>query len=391
MQIVLDIFRSAASVFYEAAPYVLLGFAVAGLLRMYIQPDSVAHYFRHGRVRSVVYAALLGIPIPLCSCGVVPAVAGLKKQGANNGACLAFLISAPETGADSIALTYSLMDPIMTVMRPIAALVTASCAGLLENFTGRSYGESSGIQPDRTCLVDGCCDGIDCDPETHRNHHTTTEKLVAGLRFAFSELMDDLSIYFVLGILLAGVITVIIPESALTGHFGTGILAYLGMLVVSLPLYVCATLSTPVAAALVLKGMSPGAALVLLLAGPATNMATITMVGGILGRRTLAVYLGSIVVCTLGLAFVTDATYHVLGVTASAVAGASGQELIPAWIHWASTALLASLIVRSLWLTRVAPLMGRSVRQSPADSCSCSGHSCCGDHHTHNHTHTRST
>lgn len=382
MEIILDILRSAGNVFHEAALYILLGFAVAGLLRMYIQPESVAHYFRHGRVRSVVYAALLGIPIPLCSCGVVPAVAGLKKQGANNGACLAFLISAPETGADSIALTYSLMDPIMTVMRPIAALITASFAGLLENFTGRSYGESSAIEPDRTCLVDGCCDGIDCDPETHRSHHTTVEKLRAAMRFAFSELMDDLAVYFILGILLAGVITVVIPESAMSGQYGSGVWAYLGMLAVSLPLYVCATLSTPVAAALVIKGLSPGAALVLLLAGPATNMATMTMVGGILGRRTLAVYLGSIIVCTLGLAWATDAIYHGLGVSASAVAGSAAGEIIPAWVQWAATAILAGLVARSLWRGRVVPLFERFGTRQKTDSCTCSGHSCCGDRHT---------
>ena len=211
---------------------------------------------------------------------MVPAVAGLKKQGANNGACLSFLISAPETGVDSIALTYSLLDPIITIIRPIAALITALTAGLLENFTGLSYVNGSQIAPDKTCLVDACCDGIDCDPKTHAQHHSVYEKFKAGMRFAFNELMDDLSEYFLLGILLAGVIAVIVPESAMSGRYGSGLLAYLGMLAVSLPLYVCATLSTPIAAALVMKGMSPGAALVLLLAGPATNMATITMVAG---------------------------------------------------------------------------------------------------------------
>jgi uncharacterized protein len=383
MDIILDILRSAGYVFYEAALYVLFGFAVAGLLRMYIQPDSVVHYFRHGRFRSVLYAALLGIPVPLCSCGVVPAVAGLKKQGANNGACLAFLISAPETGADSIALTYSLMDPIMTVMRPVAALLTASVAGLLENFTGRSYGEGSKVEPDRTCLVDGCCDGIDCDPATHRGHHTVFEKLRAGMRFAFGELMDDLAVYFMLGILLAGVITAIVPESALSGDFGSGLWAYLGMLAVSLPLYVCATLSTPVAAALVLKGLSPGAALVLLLAGPATNVATITMVGGILGKRSLGLYLGSIIVCTLGLAFVTDAIYHSLGVSASAVAGANAAETIPGLIQWVATGILAALIARSLWHGRIAPLLGRFRKDPQPHKCAANEHACCCDRHSH--------
>ena len=314
---------------------------------------------------------------------MVPAVAGLKKQGANNGACLSFLISAPETGADSIALTYSLLDPIMTIMRPIAALITATSAGLLENFTGRSYAESGQVEPDRTCLIDGCCDGIDCDPRTHSRHHTVTEKLRAGMRFAFSELMDDLSVYFMLGILLAGIITVVIPASAMSGDLGSGLGAYLGMLAVSLPLYVCATLSTPVAAALVLKGLSPGAALVLLLAGPATNMATITMVGGMLGKRTLAIYLASIVVCTLGLAFVTDAVYQAMGVSAAATAGAAGAELIPSWIHWTASAVLAGLIAKSLWQGRIVPFFLRFRPQQGAAQTDAGHHACCGDHHSH--------
>lgn len=280
---------------------------------------------------------------------MVPAVAGLKKQGANNGACLSFLISTPESGIDSIALTYSLLDPIITVMRPLTAFVTALVAGVIENFTGGSYEKSGRSEPDRTCLVDGCCDGTDCDPSEHASHHTVVDRLLAGLRFAFDELMQDLAGWFILGIILAGIITALIPESFVSGTFGSGIIAYLGMLVVSLPMYVCATLSTPIAAALVLKGMSPGAAMVLLMAGPATNMATIAMVGGMLGKRTLGIYLGSIVVCTLLAAFVTDIVYSWLGISAKAAAGAAAGELVPGWLEWLAAAVLAVLIVRVIW------------------------------------------
>jgi uncharacterized membrane protein YraQ (UPF0718 family) len=280
---------------------------------------------------------------------VVPAVAGLKKQGANNGACLAFLISTPESGVDSIALTYSLLDPIMTIIRPITAFVTAFVAGTVENATGDSYERTGRTIPDRTCLVDACCDGTDCDPVTHANHHTSLEKLRAGMAFAFTELMDDLALWFVLGIFLAGAITALIPQSFVSGALGSGIWAYLGMLVVSLPMYVCATLSTPVAAALIVKGLSPGAALVLLMAGPATNMATITMAGAMLGRRTLAIYLGSIVVCTLVLAYVTDAVYASFGLSAQASVGKAGAELIPEWLQIAAAILLGVLVLAAYW------------------------------------------
>lgn len=348
MEILVKILGSSWTIFREAALYLLFGFVIAGILRAYIQADSVVKYFHRGRFRSVLYSSLLGIPIPLCSCGVVPAVAGFKKQGANNGACLSFLTSTPETGVDSIALTYSLLGPVMTLMRPITAFITAMCAGLLENFTGRSYSKSREIIPDRVCVVDACCDGTDCDPWSHARHHTVAEKLWAGMRFAFVGLMDDLAVWFVLGILLAGIISALVPESVISAVFGSGILAYLGALIISGPMYVCATLSTPIAAALVMKGMSPGAALVFLMAGPATNMPTITMVTGLLGKRSLGIYLGSIAVCSIIMAFLTDWIFQAFDISAKVSLGAGG-EFLPQWLETGAAVILAALIIRVLW------------------------------------------
>jgi uncharacterized protein len=280
---------------------------------------------------------------------VVPAVAGLKKQGANNGACLAFLISSPETGVDAIALTYSLLDPLITVIRPITALVTAVVAGITENFTGRSEQPDQRAVADRTCMIDGCCDGTDCDPTEHATHHNFLEKVRAGIGYAFGDLMSDLAGWFMLGITLAGIITALVPESFVSSVFGSGLLAYLSMLAVSLPMYVCASMSTPVAAALVMKGMSPGVALILLLAGPATNMATIAMVGGMLGKRSLGIYLGSIALCTLIAAYLTDLLYSALGISAKAAAGSAAGEFIPQWLELGAAILLAMLITRVLW------------------------------------------
>lgn len=185
-------------------------------------------------------------------------------------------------------------------------------------------------------------------PKASSGAQSLRGSLSSGIGFAANELMSDLAGWFLLGIGLAALITVLIPESWFHGFHGAGILGYLAVLVGSLPLYVCASMSTPIAAALVLKGMSPGAALVLLMAGPATNMATITMVGGMLGRRTLAIYLGSIVTCTLIMAFLTDMVYAWLGISAKAVAGASGRELIPEWVQLLSAGLLAILVIRVL-------------------------------------------
>jgi uncharacterized membrane protein YraQ (UPF0718 family) len=251
---------------------------------------------------------------------------------------VSFLISTPETGVDSIALTYSLLDPIMTVMRPVTAFATALFAGVVENVTGRES-TAAEAQPPRAEELQPRVSGLG--------------RLRDGLRFAFNDLMNDVAGWFVLGVALAGVITALVPESFVSAHLGAGLIAYLTMLAVALPLYVCASMSTPLAAALIMKGLSPGAALVFLMAGPATNAATMTMVAGMLGRRTFVVYLGSIVVCTLAFAFLTDALYAALGTSAQATAGASAAEVFPQWLEWAAAGVLALLVARALWQTYI--------------------------------------
>ncbi|MGO9738286.1 MAG: SO_0444 family Cu/Zn efflux transporter [Desulfomonilaceae bacterium] len=382
MNIVFQALISSWRILEAASLYLLFGFVIAGIIRVYISADSIVNYLQRGRFKSVFYASLLGIPIPLCSCGVVPAVAGFKRQGANNGACLSFLTSTPETGIDSIALTYSLLGPILTLMRPITAFFSAMSAGLIENFTGKSYIESGDIVVDRTCIVDACCDGIGCDPWVHTRHHTFLERLRAGMRFAFDDLMEDLAVWFVIGIVIAGIITVIIPDSFVKGAMGSGISSYLIAIVISGPMYVCATLSTPVAAALVMKGMSPGAALVMLMAGPATNVTTISMVLGLLGKRSLGIYIGSIVVCSLFMAFITDLIYRVLGISAGASAGfTSTGGAFWEWSEWAAALILGGLILRSLWKNHLRPYVGSLLGKNISDidhghKCSCS-EGCC--------------
>ncbi len=379
MNIVFQSLASSWRILEAASLYLLFGFVIAGIIRVYISADSIVKYLQRGRFKSVFYASLLGIPIPLCSCGVVPAVAGFKRQGANNGACLSFLASTPETGIDSIALTYSLLGPVLTLMRPITAFFSAMSAGLIENFTGKSYIESSDIVVDRTCIVDACCDGIGCDPWVHARHHTFLERFRAGMRFAFDDIMEDLAVWFVVGIVLAGIITVIIPDSFVKGVMGAGIGSYLIAIVISGPMYVCATLSTPVAAALVMKGMSPGAALVMLMAGPATNVTTISMVVGLLGKRSLGIHIGSIVVCSLFMAFVTDLIYRVMGISAMASAGfTSTGGAFWEWSEWAAALILGGLILRSLWKNHLRPYVGslsgdNSSVSDHGHKCSCSG------------------
>ncbi|MEW6114894.1 MAG: SO_0444 family Cu/Zn efflux transporter [Thermodesulfobacteriota bacterium] len=314
----------------------------------------------------------------------MPAVAGLRKQGASKGAALAFLISTPETGVDSIALSYSLLGPVIAAIRPIAAFVTGLVAGIIENVSSGSSKEGHDAPPNLSCSIDGCCDGQDCDPKDHAAHHTFYEKIRAGVRFAFDDLMSDLAVWFLAGIVLAGLISVLVPATLVTEYLGSGLLAYLAMLVVSLPMYVCASMSTPVAAALMLKGSSPGVIMVLMLAGPATNAATMTVVGGLLGKRTLAIYLGTIVACTLLFAFVTDLIFDSFSLHAAAGALAAGGELLPGWLEWGAAILLAAFIVRVVWTRGPRKLLTQAFasesaqEEQPAESV-CTSETCSGD------------
>ena len=278
---------------------------------------------------------------------MLPAAVSLRKQGASNGATTAFLISTPESGVDSISITYALLDPVMTIARPLAAFVTAAVAGITENLFG-TYNDKTRITPDLSCQVDGCCDGQNCSPEEHRQHHSFWEKFSAGMRFAIGDLWEDLAGWFLVGIVLAGLITVLIPPDMFSKYLGAGLPAMLIMLAVGIPLYICATASTPIAAALILKGVSPGAALVFLLAGPATNMASLTVLTGTLGKRATAIYLASIAVCAVLFGLIVDQVYAYLGISAQAVVGRA-SEIVPEWAGLLGAIAILGMSVKPVW------------------------------------------
>ncbi|MBL7179114.1 MAG: SO_0444 family Cu/Zn efflux transporter [Pseudomonadota bacterium] len=348
MNIIINILYASWQIFLESAVYMLFGFFVAGVLYVFLKPEKIGRYLGRGKVRSVFLSALAGIPIPLCSCGVVPAAAGLKRQGANNGATLSFLISTPESGMDSIPITYALMDPVITVIRPVAAFITAIVAGTAENFFGNSDDESKPALPSSCSASGECgCNGSSSNP-SEPTAISLTARMISGLKYAFVDLLGDIGKWFIVGVLLAGLISCFIPDTLFESYLANHFIAMLVMLLVGLPMYVCATSSTPIAAALVLKGLNPGAALVFLLAGPATNIASLCMVSGLLGKRSLLIYLGSIAVCSLVLGFFTDMLYFGIGVTAKASAG-KATEIFPYYVEFAGAAVLAILLAFAIW------------------------------------------
>jgi hypothetical protein len=247
-----------------------------------------------------------------------------------------------------MAITYALLDPIMTVARPVSAFITAVAAGISENLLQSQKDENWQQIIDRSCPIDNCCDGNNCPPEEHAAHHTFAEKLWAGLKFAVDDLWGDLAGWFFAGLLFAGIIAAVIPQEVMADYLGGGLHSMLIMLLVGIPMYICATASTPVAAALILKGVSPGAALVFLLVGPATNITSLSVLFGILGKRATAIYLVVLSLFAVLSGLVLDMIYNSFGMTASAIAGQAG-EVIPGWLQITGAFIVILLSVKPLY------------------------------------------
>jgi uncharacterized membrane protein YraQ (UPF0718 family) len=252
---------------------------------------------------------------------------GLRKQGAGKGPTTAFLISTPESGVDSIAVTWALLDPIMTVVRPLAAFMTATVAGIIVNFVPEHTQNGAVPEPSCSCCcceAEGSHDGEHAHACTH--NHSLLERMRSGLAFAFGGLLADMGPSLLFGILIAGMISALVPPGFIEQNLGGGIRPMLVMLLVGIPLYVCATASTPIVAALALKGLSPGAALVFLLAGPATNAATILLVAKILGKRIAAVYVAVIVSVALLLGMAVNGLYSMASLSITGWISAGHHE-----------------------------------------------------------------
>jgi len=341
------------AVLREASSFVLFGFLVAGVLKALL-PDawlSLPLFFLFPF--SVFKAALIGVPLPLCSCGVVPAALGLRRQGAGPGATTAFMISTPETGADSLAITWAMIDPLMTVLRPISAFITATVAGLAANLLPERLLRTVPAAQAEASAEAGCSCGAACGMPASAfagmkpPRPCLSKRLRLGLGDAFGEMLADVGGWLLLGILIAGAISLFVPQDFFTRALGGELASMLVMLLVGIPMYVCASSSTPIAASLLLKGLSPGAALVFLLSGPATNATSITVMIRSFGPALTAVYVASIAVCSLVFGLLANRLYTALGFDIHAVLG-SVDGVLPAWFEAGSALLLLALILRAV-------------------------------------------
>jgi len=304
--------RESWLVLGQMSPYLLLGFLVAGALSVLVSPAFVERHLGRGRSGGVLKAVVFGVPLPLCSCGVIPLAASARRHGASRGATVAFLLSTPQTGVDSIAATYAMLGGVFAVFRPVAALVTGLFGGLLVQAAEHGEDEnpaavaSAGAAGKSTACTASCCDQNPAQPA-----------LIRMLRYGLVTLPRDIAWPLLLGVVVAGTIAAIIPPGAMQPYVGGGVLSMLMMIVVGMPVYICATASVPVAAGLIHLGASPGAALAFLIAGPATNAATVMTVWRVLGRRTLVVYMLTIVASAVLFGLTLDAIYNAASLPAA--------------------------------------------------------------------------
>lgn len=290
MELLKDIALTVFSIFNEMSLYLLLGFLFAGILHVLVPQQLFSKYLSRNHWTSVLYATLLGIPLPLCSCGVIPTSMALYKEGASKGAVIAFLIATPQTGVDSIIATYSLLGLPFAVIRPITAFFTAIFAGLVTNiFTSK--------------------DALEVSAKPANNSTTKLslpQKIKRIFRYGYVEMMEDIGKMLLFGLIIAGLISYFVPDNFFMVFGNNTILTMFLVLLVAVPMYVCATGSIPIAIALMMKGMSPGTALVLLMAGPAANIASMLVIGKVLGKKTFALYLSTLIIGAISAGLIID-------------------------------------------------------------------------------------
>ncbi len=318
--------------FLEMSPYIMLGLAFVALLNIFVNKQLISKHIGKNNFKSVLKAALFGIPLPLCSCGVVPTTVYLHKNGASKASTLSFLISTPQTGIDSIIATYGLLGPVFAIFRPLAALFMGLVGGLIANFVDRKKEipkpkpafdpkkiNFNIIEQDKFPKAPVCDDG--CGEISDTIHTLPIKKrIIPSLKYAFVDFVDDISSQFIVGVIISGLIAYFIPADYFaTLGIGNGIIGMLILIAIGIPMYVCATASIPIALTLIAKGFSPGVAFVFLATGPATNSASLAIIGKSLGKEITTIYLITIILSSILMGYLLDFILNSLGIMQSYV------------------------------------------------------------------------
>ena len=372
------LFNNFISLFMESAPWLLLGLLIAGIMKWLVPMDLLKRHMGKDDFKSITKAAVIGAPLPLCSCGVIPAAIGLRRSGASKPSTVSFLIATPETGVDSISVSYALLGPFMAIIRPFSAIFTAIYTGVLVKIFANEAHNEGNVEKNDSNIEHACCAAKQAESKTqddlessmahlthqhaevkkccnkqkdHSVYHAESinwrERIVGILSFSSGKLLKDITTWLLIGLSLAAVIKTYVATGFLT-QWGDGLLAMLVMAVIGVPMYICATASTPIAAGFLAVGISPGAVLVFMLAGPATNLSTMGMVRKEMGTSVLVGYIVGILSASIGLGYLANWLVASFQFEVFQVA-ASHHEMTHSWIYPASALLLSLLIIRN-WI-----------------------------------------
>lgn len=327
----------------ESAPWLLLGYFLAGVIKQLIPTSMVEDQLSSPGIVSIIKAAFIGAPLPLCSCGVIPTALAVRKAGASKGATSAFLVATPETGVDSISFSYAVLGPVFAIARPIGALVSAIVAGVMVSVLDDG---DAAVEPEPA--KSGCCSSA----KQTAVELSFTEKCYSAIQYGYGRMISDTAKWLLIGLVGAAAVTAYVPQSFFL-QWGDGLLAMIVMVIVGLPMYICATASTPVAASLLFAGISPGAALVFMLTGPATNIATMGVIKEQLGLKSLVAYLVSVIGTAIISGLMLNAAFAQFGWSLQLSMMEHGESY-SIWRQLAAI-VLAGLVVRvyvQAWLSR---------------------------------------
>ncbi|WP_371377556.1 SO_0444 family Cu/Zn efflux transporter [Thalassotalea aquiviva] len=385
----------------EASPWLILGLIIAGLMKTWVPTQILTQHLGKGK-RAIVKAAFIGAPLPLCSCGVIPVASQLRRSGASPSATSAFLVATPETGVDSVSVSYALLGPVMAIYRPFAAIMSAIITGFLvlardHNSNEKSPSLSSQPRSSSACcssdktpvakpVKTSCCStseepkqsATSCHPQTAPALQSITQatpsisatstvtlarnssccsaakvkplswvdKTLLGFKYAFTQLLDDIVVWLFIGLVFATTIRTFLATDFLL-QYGSGLVAMLVMICLSIPMYICATASTPIAAGFIMAGISPGTALVFMMAGPATNISTLGVIKKEMGSSVLTRYLLGVALSAIGFGLLLDAGLNYFNINISEQMSHS-HELLPAWFALTCTLILIFFAIKPL-------------------------------------------
>jgi uncharacterized membrane protein YraQ (UPF0718 family) len=341
----------------EMAPYLLLGFLIAGLLRVFFTEAWVQRHLGQRGFYQICKSVVIGIPLPLCSCGVIPVAAGIRRSGGQRGAVAAFTASTPQTGVDSIAASVGMLGWAFTGVRLLVAFVNGIVAGLVVERWGDGKKKDASAEEaseEGSCCANAeetgqsCChdDSATESDSAHDAGKSFGRKLAEGFEFGLVTLPRDLAGALIVGLLIAGVISSLVPADFFEGFPGGLVGSYVALTVISLPLYVCSTGSIPMAYSFLQAGLSPGAVIIFLIGGPATNTATVSALWKMIGARGTIGYILSIIVTSWVFAFIIDLS----GVSFLIRSEVEGHAMGPGLFQQAMGVVLVALLAYAyLW------------------------------------------